>query len=119
MATRRMEKAACALVGAGLAALVAMPVAAEGIAAPTAAAAPALATPQAAAGAAAQAALEGRLRQLKLPPLEGLTLDSDFSAFIAPGVPEDIQRLAWAREYELRRAASTASDLEAGDYTPF
>ena len=117
MNAMEMRQAACALAGAGLVALVAMPVAAEGVAAPAAAGMPAAAAPQAADETADRAALEERLRQLKLPSFDGLNLGSDFSAFMALGVPEDLRRLAFRRGYELRRAASAAAPVE--DYTPF
>jgi hypothetical protein len=117
MVMRRMEEAACALAGAGLIALVAMPLAAGEMAAPTAAATPSVAAPQAADGPAARVALEERLRQLKLPSLEGLTTGSDFSAFAALGVPEDIRRAAFKRSYELFEAEAARNPVE--DYARF
>jgi hypothetical protein len=61
-----------------------------------------------AAGPMTQAAFEARLTAMKLPPLAGLTAQSD----VADGVPEDIQRAAYRRAYELMSPVWAAERIE-------
>jgi hypothetical protein len=65
-----------------------------------------------AAGPMTQATFEARVRAMKLPPLAGLTAQSDFSVYVADGVPEDIQRAAYRRAYELMSPVWAAERAE-------
>jgi hypothetical protein len=55
---------------------------------------PAIGTPDAARGAEPGARSEGQRGAPSLPPLESLTIDSDYSPFMQTGVDEDVKRAA-------------------------
>lgn len=53
----------------------------------------------------------------ELPPIDSLTRESDFSAFLKDGVPEEVRKLALRRLWALEPSGPDPLDLHNLDYT--